>query len=246
MGYLGYKPADKPLTAADITDSIITSAKITDATIVNGDIANATIALAKLSATGTADATTFLRGDNAWSTPAAGAFVYLGETSASNVATVDLNGYFTSTYDTYVIYLDGIYGSTNDRTVKSQFATTGSYTVQTSSYYSGVAIGYRDAGAPSANVESSWNESNMLIASAMSSTATQTGSIVVTIYNPMGSDIKTLTSSFSGVSGNISTVQGGAGGGRWNSTTAITGVRFLMSTGNITARKIRIYGIKNS
>lgn len=66
MGYLGYKPADKPLTSADITDSIITSAKITDATIVNGDIANATIALAKLSATGTPSAATFLRGDNSW------------------------------------------------------------------------------------------------------------------------------------------------------------------------------------
>ena len=66
MGYLGYKPADKPLTAADITDGIITSAKITDATIVNGDIANATIALAKLSATGTPSASTFLRGDNSW------------------------------------------------------------------------------------------------------------------------------------------------------------------------------------
>jgi hypothetical protein len=38
MGYLGYKPADKPLTAADITDSIITSAKIVDGTIVNADI----------------------------------------------------------------------------------------------------------------------------------------------------------------------------------------------------------------
>lgn len=66
MGYLGYKPADKPLTSADITDSIITSAKITDATIVNGDIANSTIALAKLSATGTPSAATFLRGDNSW------------------------------------------------------------------------------------------------------------------------------------------------------------------------------------
>ena len=76
MAYIGTKPADKPLTSADITDGIITttkiadsnitSAKITDATIVNGDIANATIALAKLSATGTASASTFLRGDNAW------------------------------------------------------------------------------------------------------------------------------------------------------------------------------------
>jgi hypothetical protein len=50
MGYLGYKPADKPLTSADITDSIITSAKIADGTIVNADInASAAIVASKLS-----------------------------------------------------------------------------------------------------------------------------------------------------------------------------------------------------
>ena len=43
MGYLGYKPADKPLTSADITDSIITSAKIVDATITNSDVASSII-----------------------------------------------------------------------------------------------------------------------------------------------------------------------------------------------------------
>ena len=43
MGYLGYKPADKPLTSADITDSIITSAKITDGTITNTDLASSII-----------------------------------------------------------------------------------------------------------------------------------------------------------------------------------------------------------
>jgi hypothetical protein len=56
MGYLGYKPADKPLTAADITDSIITSAKIVDGTIVNADInASSAIAISKIAATGTAN-----------------------------------------------------------------------------------------------------------------------------------------------------------------------------------------------
>jgi hypothetical protein len=54
MGYLGYKPADKPLTAADITDSIITSAKIVDGTIVNADInASAGLVFTKLASTGT-------------------------------------------------------------------------------------------------------------------------------------------------------------------------------------------------
>lgn len=58
MGYVGYEPARKPLTSADITDSVITSAKIVDGTI----------ALADLSATGTKNSTTFLRGDNTFAT----------------------------------------------------------------------------------------------------------------------------------------------------------------------------------
>ena len=73
MPFIGNKPSAVPLTSADIADSIITSAKITDATIVNGDIANTTIALAKLSATGTASASTFLRGDNSWASAGAAA-----------------------------------------------------------------------------------------------------------------------------------------------------------------------------
>jgi hypothetical protein len=92
MGYLGYKPADKPLTAADIADSIITSAKITDATIVNGDIANATIALAKLSATGTPSAATFLRGDNAWGEAGAAAGQVIQVVTATDNTTRSTTG----------------------------------------------------------------------------------------------------------------------------------------------------------
>ena len=50
----------------------ITSGVITDGTIVNADMAADAIGVAQLSATGTASATTFLRGDNAWASAAAG------------------------------------------------------------------------------------------------------------------------------------------------------------------------------
>ena len=73
MPFIGNKPSAVPLTSADIADSIITSAKIVDGTIANADIANSTIALAKLSATGTASASTFLRGDNTWGSAGAAA-----------------------------------------------------------------------------------------------------------------------------------------------------------------------------
>lgn len=65
MAYIGSKPADKALTSADIEDG--------------------TIALADLSATGTKDATTFLRGDNTFAsagganTPAFEAYLSSGQ-----------------------------------------------------------------------------------------------------------------------------------------------------------------------
>jgi hypothetical protein len=96
MPFIGNKPSAVPLTSADITDSIITSAKITDATIVNGDIANATIALAKLSATGTPSAATFLRGDNAWGEAGASAGTII------QVVTATDNTSRTSTSSTFV------------------------------------------------------------------------------------------------------------------------------------------------
>lgn len=74
MSYIGYVPAAKPLTSADITDSIITSAKIADGTI----------ALADLSATGTKDSTTFLRGDNTFATAGATAGQVIQVVSATD------------------------------------------------------------------------------------------------------------------------------------------------------------------
>ena len=44
----------------------VTSGVITDGTIANADLADDAVGVAELSATGTASATTFLRGDNAW------------------------------------------------------------------------------------------------------------------------------------------------------------------------------------
>jgi hypothetical protein len=88
MAFIGNQPTAVPLTSSQLVDGIITTGKIADGavvnvdvnstaaiaysklnlatSIVNGDIANATIALAKLSATGTPSASTFLRGDNSW------------------------------------------------------------------------------------------------------------------------------------------------------------------------------------
>jgi hypothetical protein len=243
MGYLGYKPADKPLTAADITDSIITSAKITDATIVNGDIANSTIALAKLSATGTPSAATFLRGDNSWNTPAAGAYVFLASTGAgSSVSSADLNGYFTSDYDIYEIFIVNLIG-TSDQTLKLRFATTGSYTVQTGNdYNTSQNYNYNNDTGLAANGYGS--TSAYQLAFIGSSTTFSTTSRI-TLFKPTSTSQKKNIHSFS-IGNYAGTRYFITAAGYWNSTTAVTGVRILPDSSTITYDNIYLYGIKNS
>jgi hypothetical protein len=70
------------------------------------------------------------------------------------------------------------------------------------------------------------------------------GSAELTLYNPMSTTYKKL------VTGNVCLTHSewtGISGfaGYWDSTTAITGIRFKTGSGNIYARKIRLYGIKN-
>jgi hypothetical protein len=113
MAFIGNQPTAVPLTSSQLTDGLITSAKIADGavvnvdvnstaaiaysklnlatSIVNGDIANATIALAKLSATGTPSASTFLRGDNSWASAGATAGQII------QVVSVNKTDTFTST-----------------------------------------------------------------------------------------------------------------------------------------------------
>jgi len=115
MGYLGYKPADKPLTSADITDGII----------VNADIANSTIDLTtKVTGTlpttkgGTGLATLGTASQELRVNSGATALEYYTPTVASSdfvklatstisgsVSTISLDGYFSSTYKYYKLFI---------------------------------------------------------------------------------------------------------------------------------------------
>jgi len=86
MAYIGKQPTAVPLTSFDLEDNIVTSAKIIDGTI----------ALADLSATGTKDATTFLRGDNTFA-EAGGGKVLQAVTGTSSTASQGSETSFTDT-----------------------------------------------------------------------------------------------------------------------------------------------------
>ena len=67
------KLADNAVTTGKISAGAVESTDLADNAVTNVKVADDAIGVAELSATGTASGTTYLRGDNAWSTVPAGA-----------------------------------------------------------------------------------------------------------------------------------------------------------------------------
>ena len=67
------KLGDTSVTTAKLGDTSVTAAKLGALAVTNAKVADDAIGVAELSATGTASGTTYLRGDNAWSSVPAGA-----------------------------------------------------------------------------------------------------------------------------------------------------------------------------
>ena len=113
------------VTADKLANSINTeiaanTAKVTNATHT-GDVTGATaltiatdaVDIGMLSASGTADGTTFLRGDNQWAAAGGGNLIKIGTVVATDDATLTITG-LDSTYDTYMIAGSDILGATDN------------------------------------------------------------------------------------------------------------------------------------
>ena len=86
-----------------LDDNVVTTAKIAAGAVGTTDIADDAVTLAKLSATGTASASNFLRGDNSWQEAGGGAWNVITSTSISSVATVNFTSGISSTYEYYML-----------------------------------------------------------------------------------------------------------------------------------------------
>ena len=225
MPFIGNKPTAVPLTGDDIQDG--------------------TIGIADLSATGTKDSTTFLRGDNTFQTVSSD-YVRLATVTPSGVSSVSIDGYFTSDYDYYELVGYDIFGTTG-ATLRGRFNVGGSQQAGSDYDWSFIAS-YVSSGASGGanNNAGAWKDTDWRFHyNNMGTAVSDSGFIKMKIFNPLGSSYKEVI--FNGRSSNsgsaeISTTMGGA---RWASTSATSGVSLFLNLGTFgSGTTFILYGVK--
>jgi hypothetical protein len=181
-----------------------------------------------------------------------GSWIWLSTVTSYGSATVDIETTFDSTYDTYVIVVNGMLPSTNAALSRARLKIGGSY--QTSGY-----VGMY--GNPDSVTANAFNSTVSTTASpaahiTLSSAAGQTNetwggsSFMFRVYNPSSTTVRKAVD-YDGWSiaraDNSYRHERLIGSARFNTNeSALTGVRFFYSTGDVAAGTFRLYGIKKS
>ena len=228
------------LVTGDVIDFIQILGNVLDL----GVPSDSTVSLAKLTATGTKDATTFLRGDNTFDTPSSN-YVKLVDTSASNASSVDINGFFTSDYDTYILYLHGVYNQTTSGNAVYARLKTGGSTITSSTYQVATKGRYAESGNQGDLNWDEWNTDSIRLTYNSGNTLATSGFIQITFSNPL--DTSTPKKIIWSETGNMNTTQFEyIGGGAQNTgTAALSGINIYGNSQNINIQKILLYGVRS-
>lgn len=202
-----------------------------------------TLNVGGINATGTPSSTTVLAGNGSWVTPSAGSYVFISsQTISTAVANVDFTSGFSTTYDNYVILLDGVVCSNNGtlgvRFYKDGVLASSSGYIQEQIKSSGTTV------SATAGTGDSYFQ-------VFSGDTVDGGSGQVqgtfTLYSANTTNAAmTFVAIANGPTANSSN-KTGVGGGRNTTTGTFTGIRFFWTAGyNFTAGTFKLYGIKKS
>lgn len=185
-------------------------------------------------------------------TPAFGGWVLISTASASSSATIDFTG-LTSTYKTYILVIEDLIPATNATTLYFRVGTGGTPTYQSGAtdyaFVRGLSVSPIGAFATNTFLGTGdGNESYILIGSnaGMSNTANATYNGFIRIYDPAQSSVyHSIDYHCTYIDGTGSPYQliSQFGSGVYLSSTAVTAVRILMNSGNITSGTFKLYGL---
>jgi hypothetical protein len=176
-------------------------------------------------------------------------YVFISTQSASTSAQIDFTG-LDNSYQVYFVQLDNIVPSTDNVTLNMRVGTGGTPTYDTGSNYAWSGAAVHTAGTEVNGGSSSATEMQIVpTGSNTTNLGSSTGenlSGIVYFSNPSNSSLYKVASWKVGGFSAGALPMSCEGSGTYKSTTAVTAIRFLMSSGNIASGTFTLYGVKNS
>lgn len=171
-----------------------------------------------------------------------GALVLLEQHTASSSASLDFTTAFTSTYDEYMVDLLGVVPATNNVDLRCSLSSDGGSTWNSTSNYYSARSGVLNDGTTS-NVTNGNPTTFWVFGTALANTASRGVNASMRLTSPLSTTYDKgflgqigFTNQSNLVAGTLSCLLTVGG-------TAFNAMRFIMSSGNISAGIIRIYGI---
>ena len=240
MAYIGKKPTDVPLTAGDITDGTISNSKLAQ------DIISAETALTSEPADTDefilSDAGTLKRIDYSL-IKGGGQWEFISElTGSSSTSALDFTTLSTD-YKDFCFSMQNLHPESDNVRVYMRVFTGsgGSQAIDSGGNYGYAGIVRFDS-TTTGNGDA---QNQIYITDVVGNAATENAAGEVFLYNPHGTTFHKLIKSHSVTMRNDDDVGIGNYAGKYVSTTAVTGVRFYFSAGEISG-KIAMYGRKRS
>ena len=235
MSYIGKTPTPVPLTSSDITNGIVTGEKL------NADVISSQTALAE----SPADTDEFLISDAGVlkrldaSHIGGGSLNLISTTTASGESTIDITG-MDSTYKNYKIIITNMHPAVDGGVLNVRYIMGGS--AQTGSYYNYYNhLGYTGGYAYNASQDATMAK---LVYGSIGGGSEESMTAEILIPNPSETTFRKMIIANYGYVDNDAHTRVGQHMSHWEySTVALTGLQFLMNSGNIDGGIFKLYGI---
>ena len=231
------------VTLGDSADTItIPSGATLDASNATLTLPDSSVSLAKLTATGTKDATTFLRGDNTFASVTSPDAVLVASASGGGTTVQDFNSCFSATYKFYMILANIKVSATSNVTMR--FQDLSNTELSSGVHYFQGYEGHNNTGTYTLTGMGGFGDTNINVGANILS-SNPLGAYRIFVYDPFTSSTKTnydVQFTCQNAASNLNTVNLG---GVYDSATGMAGFRFNSNSGNISSEStFRIYGFK--